>query len=109
MGKHGRVAHATNLHRHGAFGGWGWEKDKSLLDQLLNGAELGVGGVTHQLEEGHFCGAGNYAADFHFGEAGFFVDLGAGGDAVGEEVDLIAVGEEVVGGLVYADVGFDAG
>src|ERR1043165_6866269 len=80
----------------------------NLFNKFLNRLELLVARIAHQLEEGHLDGGGARAGAHHLVGADPLVWLGARGDAVGEDVNLVAAREEVVRRLVDADVRLDA-
>src|SRR5919199_4333857 len=80
----------------------------SSLYQFLNRLELLVPRVAHELEQGQFGGGGERAGLPHLLQTDLFVLRGARRDAVGQEMNLVAVREEVVRGLVDADVRLDA-
>ena len=81
---------------------------RASLNQSLYRLELLVARVAHEFEEGHLGRGGERARAEHLVEAGPAVLLGARGDAVDQDVDLVAAREQVVRRLVDADVRLDA-
>src|SRR6185436_6276439 len=60
------------------------------------------------FEEGGFGGGKGGAGGIHAAEGDVVIDLAAGRDGVGGDIDAETFTEEVVDGLADADVGFDA-
>ncbi len=65
--------------------------------------------VAHEFKKRHLDGCGERAALSHLFEGVLFVVLRACGDAVRQEMHLIAARKEVMHGLIDADVRLNAG
>ena len=78
------------------------------LDELLNGLAVGGAGGGQQLEEGGL--AGGEEDTLLFGPLQRHPVVGglAAGEAVGDQIRLVAVGLQVHGGLEHTDVALDA-
>src|SRR2546423_11445971 len=75
-----------------------------LFYQLLNHLELFVARVAHEFKQGRLGGGGERAGLPHLLQTDLSVLRGARRDAVGQEVNLKPKREQVVRGLVDADV-----
>ena len=78
------------------------------FNQSLDGFEMRVLAVAHQLEEGHFEAGRDGAAEAHFLQANISIGCRACGDAVGEQMHLTSAGQKIVDSLIDADVRFQA-
>src|SRR5437667_3091593 len=81
--------------------------EPKLLEEREYVAEFRRAGFVEHLVDGGLGGREKDARLRHLPQGGFRIALGPRGDRIDRDVDLVVLGDEVVGGLADADVGLD--